>query len=188
MQHPVLGPYPDVGSPTPSQDDNLSIDCKLSQIYTNHSIRATGTTLLSKARFNEAQIMSVTGHKSTKSLAIYERVDNDEKMIMGHTIAAGLVANPPQPRPALLPAPTLACTATHINSNDDQDFSSSDNLDLAGIDLEQLFVDFDSDAPTNAPRLPLANITNTVNQARSSQIPAIFHNCKIGNIHIHVSK
>ena len=37
----------------------------MSTKYTNHSIRATGATLLSRANYNNAQIMSVTGHKST---------------------------------------------------------------------------------------------------------------------------
>ena len=33
--------------------------------YTNHSIPATGATILSHQRFNPAQIMSVSGHKSS---------------------------------------------------------------------------------------------------------------------------
>jgi hypothetical protein len=46
----------------------LSEGAKLSQIYTNHSIRATGATILTKGMFNPSQIMAVTGHKSVNSL------------------------------------------------------------------------------------------------------------------------
>ena len=56
--------------------------------YSNHSIRATGATLLSRASFNPAQIMAVTGHKSVSSLAVYQRVSDQEKLCMGRTISS----------------------------------------------------------------------------------------------------
>ena len=40
----------------------LSKEFQLSQYYTNHSIRATGATLLSRNQYGAAQIMSVTGN------------------------------------------------------------------------------------------------------------------------------
>ena len=54
----------------------------LSKVYTNHSIRATATMFLSRAKFTPKQIMSVTG-QSLNSLAVYEKVSQDEKMAMG---------------------------------------------------------------------------------------------------------
>jgi hypothetical protein len=39
----------------------LSEGAKLSQIYTNRSIRATGATILTKIMFNPSQNMAVTG-------------------------------------------------------------------------------------------------------------------------------
>ena len=51
----------------------MSSACKLSQMYTNHSVRVTGATILSKSCFSAPQIMAVTGHKSTSSLAVYQR-------------------------------------------------------------------------------------------------------------------
>lgn len=44
----------------------LSEKAGLSQIYTNHSVRATGATILTKSMFSPSQIMSVTGHKSVQ--------------------------------------------------------------------------------------------------------------------------
>jgi hypothetical protein len=57
----------------------LSVSCGLSQSYTNHSIHATGATILTEcSNFADAQIMSVTGHTSVSSLAIYQRT-SDQK-------------------------------------------------------------------------------------------------------------
>ncbi|XP_048771872.2 uncharacterized protein LOC125677743 [Ostrea edulis] len=65
----------------------MSKSCELSQVYTNHSIRATGATVLSKEMFGPAQIMAVTGHKSVQSLSVYQRVDDEEKIQMGKTLS-----------------------------------------------------------------------------------------------------
>ena len=43
---------------------SLSKLCRLSHIYTIHSIRATGATMLAKNNYCDTQIMAVTGHKS----------------------------------------------------------------------------------------------------------------------------
>lgn len=71
----------------------LSEKCNLSRIYTNHSIRATGATLLSKHKygFGDAQIISVTGHKCVQSLTTYQRIDTEDKIKMGKTLTDNLV-------------------------------------------------------------------------------------------------
>ena len=56
---------------------------KLFQIYTNHSIRATGATILTKSMSSPSQIMAVTGHKSVQSLTVYQRTDIEEKIAIG---------------------------------------------------------------------------------------------------------
>jgi hypothetical protein len=68
----------------------LSEGTKLSQIYTNHSIRATGTTILTKSMFNPSQLMAVTGHKSVQSLTVHQRTDIEEKIAMGHAMGKSL--------------------------------------------------------------------------------------------------
>ena len=50
----------------------LAKDAKLSQHYTNHCIRVSGVTNLSRANFSAKQVMAVSGHKSLESLAIYQ--------------------------------------------------------------------------------------------------------------------
>lgn len=70
----------------------LSDICELSQHYTNHCIRVTGiTNLLRTGKYNAKQVMAITGHKSLHSLAIYQRVKSDEKMMMGMTLTYALV-------------------------------------------------------------------------------------------------
>ncbi|KAK3088834.1 hypothetical protein FSP39_024307 [Pinctada imbricata] len=91
---------------------NLSKQCMLSKAYTNHSIRATGATLLSRSHFGAAQIMSVTGHKSVSSLAVYQRVSDIEKLAMGHTIGQHFKRSG-QTVPAL---PASSTNSTHMKA------------------------------------------------------------------------
>lgn len=70
-------------SPIEKFMSKLSEKVGLSQRYTNHCIPVTGVTTLCRGKFNEKQMMSVTGHKSMESLAIYQQVQGDEKLMMG---------------------------------------------------------------------------------------------------------
>ena len=51
---------------------NISKRLQLSEMYTNHCIRATVVTLLSAEGIEARQIMRVTGHKSESSLRSYD--------------------------------------------------------------------------------------------------------------------
>lgn len=61
--------------------------------YINHTLRATGATNLGK-KFQNNQVMAVTGHKSMSSLAIYQKVSTDEKLSMGYSLACTLAYAP----------------------------------------------------------------------------------------------
>lgn len=76
--------------PIDSFMSDLSALCNLSQRYTNHCIRVTGVTTLRRGHFNEKQVMSVTGHRSVQSLAIYQRVRSNEKIRMGMCLTFSL--------------------------------------------------------------------------------------------------
>ena len=98
----------------------LSKSAPLSQIYTNHSIRATGPTILSKNKYGPVQIMAVTGHKSVQSLTVYyKRVDNEEKIRMGQTLSENLVKKSNQtaalPSTAVLALPAPDAEKTSCN-------------------------------------------------------------------------
>ncbi|KAJ8321176.1 hypothetical protein KUTeg_001301 [Tegillarca granosa] len=62
-------------------------------------IRTTGVTILTKRNFSAAQIMSLTGHGSVSSLAIYHRVSDDEKVQMDQAIISAIRG--PNKMPAL---------------------------------------------------------------------------------------
>ena len=87
----------------------VSKNCKLSQIYTNHSIWATGITVLTRLKFSASEIMSVSGHKSVQSLANYQRTKSTQKIDMGSGLFQSLNRREseielPCPR-AIMPAP-----------------------------------------------------------------------------------
>ena len=69
----------------------LSEDAKLSKRYTNHCVRVTGITSLTRDQFTPKQITSITGHKSVESLAVYQRVKSDEKLMMGMLLTFSLL-------------------------------------------------------------------------------------------------
>ena len=66
---------------------SISTRLGLSMQYTNHSIRATTVTQLSKAGFEARQIMRVTGHKVESSLTTYSADNSErEKRIISDTL------------------------------------------------------------------------------------------------------
>ena len=65
--------------------------CSLSDYYTNHCIRVTSATNLTRSNFTAKQVMSVTGHKSIQSLASYQKVREDDKMAMGISLTYSLM-------------------------------------------------------------------------------------------------
>ena len=69
----------------------LSEDCKLSRRYTNHCLCVTGITSLKRNNFSDKQVMAITGHKSVEFLAIYQRIQSDEKLMMGMCLTFSLL-------------------------------------------------------------------------------------------------
>ena len=62
---------------------DASIDGKR---FTNHSLRATGTTSLFDAGVPEALIQKRSGHRSTKALRMYERVTPDQDLAVSRIL------------------------------------------------------------------------------------------------------
>lgn len=54
--------------------------------FTNHSLRATGTTTLFDAGVPEALIQKRSGHRSTKALRMYERVTPDQDLAISQIL------------------------------------------------------------------------------------------------------
>ena len=191
----------------------LSHDADLSHVYTNHSIRSTATTFLGRANFIPKQIMSVTGHHSLNSLAVYQKVSQNEKLAMGMAMNMYLQSNeqprkevqPPQCPVPIAPKPPQAALGvppkdrnegkrTEIINYEPEDPLLQDDFNqeldfnvvqvLDNIEKENfLMTQFDQN---NSTFMTVHRQT----LRRSPNVP-IFNNCKIGgiqNLHIHIHK
>ena len=65
---------------------DVSKECGLSTMYTNHSIRVTGITVLTRQNFTNSEIMAVSGHKSVQSLVNYQKTRDVQKLEMGSVL------------------------------------------------------------------------------------------------------
>ena len=72
---------------------DVSKECQLSQIYTNHSIRVTGITVLTRQNFTNSEIMAVSGHKLVQSLVNYQKTRDTQKLEMGNVLFQSMTTN-----------------------------------------------------------------------------------------------
>ena len=107
---------------------DLSAKYMLSQIYTNHSIRVTGATILTRENFAASQIKAVTGHRSVTSLSIYQRVSDVEKIQMGETLGR---------RVGTAPAPST-CSKPPVSDNSTQPMPATPRSPLVTISSQEL--------------------------------------------------
>lgn len=150
---------------------DLSVACKLTQRYTNHSIRATCATILSRGKYNYAQIKAVTGHKSVQSLSIYQKVNDKEKLQMGQAISQSLTLQPSLPPPPKRQALEYQYGHGCTSSTDIANKSTMPGLE--GVDVEKLFSDFDSCEASTSVR------TCTAYAMPTSSNPYVFNNCSV---------
>lgn len=166
----------------------LSKFCNLSQVYTNHSVRATGTTILARNNFSDAQIMSVTGHKSSTSLVPYHGVSSEEKFAMGRVINETVSVNP-ESLPASRTLPSISSNGNDLGmSNSTGEIIPDDLLD---INIDDLFAELQEFEETNVTTMKNTNLAKqTVNISRTQTQPfsSMFQNCKIGKVEINFNK
>ena len=67
---------------------NISVDAKLSIIYTNHCIRATSVSVLDECGIEARHIMSVSGHRSESSIRSYARTSIGIKRKMSENLTS----------------------------------------------------------------------------------------------------
>ena len=188
---------------------DLSKLAKLSRIYTNHSIRSTGITVLTNANFSNSDIMSVSGHKSVQSLAIYQKTDQKKKIEMGKALNGSLTPKQnikkimPPPERAALPAPenilqitgpaesavTLKENVNPMNAMVPFEANFEDHDDIPDFDLLSAICDIENakEEESAKPNMKqnVANCTsNVVNKIPNS----FFANCQIGSININFGK
>ena len=60
----------------------------LSQVYTNHCVRATTCTVLDQAGATTRQIMAITGHRNESSVRSYtHKLNNNQKQFLSDTLS-----------------------------------------------------------------------------------------------------
>lgn len=58
---------------------DIARDASLSEIYTNHSIRATAVTILDRSGFEARHVMALSGHRGETSIKHYCKTDENTK-------------------------------------------------------------------------------------------------------------
>ena len=194
----------------------LSHDADLAKMYTNHSIRVTGTTYLTRKEFSPKQIMSITGHKSLNSLAIYQKVSTDEKLAMAYAMSCYLHSDQSLPMKIgpiaqnstdtevvpVCTAPSATVTTPQpilqeVPENRIVTYESEDpfaDAEIPDFDLGQIMetIKKENTIMTQTASEGVSTRTNFLQQCqyvqkRSPQIP-IFNNSKIRNINITINK
>ena len=74
---------------------NISSAAKLSQIYTNHCVRATSITLWSNAGLPNRHIMAISGHRNEQSLQHYNhRPSTSQLKLCSDVLSKALGSSP----------------------------------------------------------------------------------------------
>ena len=159
-------------------------------IYTNHSIRAMGATILGR-NCSMAQIISVTGHKSASSVVVYQRVSSKEKQAMGDIITSSVRGEQPSQLSSIMPPhstsrlqlmpPTQNSSSStslvQMRANTHVSSSVTDVVDILDVNYDDLFCDYNTLTTVNS-------VTNT----RTIQQTPMFHGCTITNLNITINK
>ena len=101
------GPWYDASpvgrDPLNSAMKNISESAKLSQIYTNHCIRATVVTKLNEKGFEARDIMATTGHKSECSIRSYAtKCPTTKRRQISDALASPLLDTPERKVPKIV--------------------------------------------------------------------------------------
>ena len=191
---------------------DISTKCDLSKQYTNHCIRVTGATILTRSNFSAKEIMSVTGHKSVQSLTIYQHVKEPQKIQMGSVLAKSLTSTDdqlpnrntlalPQKEPLVAientPKAAIHNALVPKQSIDEQQsvnalvpLDPDFDYDMSDIDLLAYITQAENEEKEkNAAiqNVPNRSITSTTTHMQQRNSP-MFAGCRIGNINITINK
>ena len=166
--------------------------------FTNHSLQVTAITALTRQNFSNKQIMSLTGHKSTTSLAIYQKVNSDEKLRMGFALGYALVNNnipqlhnpeqilPIKNQEVRIPQPLPAIAIQHQNVVENKENVTEENAlvpfhyepedplqdvrsDVPNFDLMELLSDVQNDEITVSQFKPQHRIQQPLQSSKWSK-------------------
>ena len=194
--------------------NEVSDNCKLSKTYTNHSIRVTGVTVLTRQNFAACDIMSITGHKSVQSLTRYQKTQPKRKIEMGNVMHQSLTRKedeivvpgrhqiegnilqalpPPEPRHATGQLQPIINDKENVCDVVIPYHPQFDDDEVADFDLMQIMNNLESPTkPENTAVAPAVVPTTTSSMTSNNvlnNIPkSLFHNCTIQNITFNMPK
>ena len=147
----------------------LSIDVKLSSLYTNHSIRATSITILDNAGFQMCHIMTVSGHKSEASIRSYaSKTADNVKRAMSDSISTALHSHDIQ---LLQPeAPLVAMDPLTVPDLDLNELIPRDWIERLESDSEQPST---SVLAVQQPRQPLHTLQNYSVENKTANVDTV---------------
>ena len=147
--------------------------------------------------FNNKQIVSVTGHKSSSSLEIYRKVNSDEKLAMGQSLAGSLVEDKiDTQRKHSYPSATVTSNENSENEEPQAKLplleipdESDPNFNFSPDEILQIV----QECEKASEEFVVSNANNSNNNQLTTQdqntpkFPS-FNNCRIGNITINIQK
>ncbi len=176
----------------------MSKKAGLSHIYTNHSIRVTGITILKRAGYTDKQVMAVSGHRSVQSLAIYQKVNTEEKQQMGSTMFNAMkekstnfpalpAPSPITPRKAIMEPPAKKFKENVMDAlvpffpDIDLLNKTDENTDDFDFDLAEILAQCEKETCLQAHQQQNVNVATNAPQS-------MFAGCKIGTVNIYIHK
>ena len=191
----------------------ISEKCGLSQLYTNHSIRVTGITVLTRMKFSPSEIMSVSGHKSVQSLTNYQRTQPKQNITMGKVLYQSMTRKEDEMNAQELPAvPTKKAIeypeARPVTTSHAQYATAIETPMLQNVNPEDAVIPFDNDIDQEVPDFDLVqfldslekennmeltkpkkvNVSTTTSNVVNNMPRSMFANCNIQNITFNIKK
>ena len=198
-------------NPLASFMSDVSKQCNLSRKYTNHSIRVTGCTVLTRCNFSHSEIMAVSGHKSVQSLAVYQKTKDTQKIQMGKALFQSMTREEENidinQRKAIKPPAKLKQLPAPTYKNDNNNTMMAAQSERALIPVQQKenvlpeILPFEAEFDNDISEIDLLsalcgveqNISTTTTVTNTSNVVAtapraMFANCHIGAININIAK
>ena len=168
----------------------VSLHCNLSRHYTNHSIRVTGITVLTRMKFSPSEIMSVSGHKSVQSLTNYQRTKPKQKIQMGDVLHQSMrkteeTIQVNKITPAIEYPKQNAVSIAQPKLNAVIPYEPEFDQEVPEFDLLAILNEVENAQQQHDDMAVSTTTTNTV----LNNVPrSMFSNCSIGNITFNIQK
>ena len=169
----------------------VSTNCNLSRHYTNHSIRVTGITVLTRMKFSPSEIMSVSGHKSVQSLTNYQRTKPKQKIQMGDVLHQSMRKSEEniqigKPTPAIEYPEQNVVAPAQPKENSMVPYDPEFDQEVPDFDLLAILNEVENG---QEKRTDLAVSTTKTNTNVLNNVPrSMFSNCTIQNITFNIQK